>query len=449
MKKSRIRVIVAGLLIATSTNISAFAHSGRTDSNGGHKDNKNVSGLGSYHYHHGEGPHLHPGGVCELQGGASNNSSSSESNTQTKPQETPKPVVDTTKIDKESSRTSGYNKGYEDGCLGNTNSPSSNSSASKYPQEYEIGYKDGYQKGTDKLNEEKKEVETLGSENGFIAGYNDSGNETSSYSGKHESTYTSAFKSAYAKGLEKRNKEIEEVKSDAKILGKKDGYIRNKKTEFEYEGIYSDAYIEGYNEGYTLGEEELKIDIDMQSRKAFLLAIQRLPIDENSYENEFIKEKVLESYKSGEEFRDIQLSVGGKLGSSLEDIKTHIQDLDKITLGIDKLDDSSFLFIDDSNQKKVKQMSLNPKSIFVSGIRTDEAQQVLKEFFTQNLVDKYKDDKSFVDKTDENIKVFKIKRTDKQIKSLPKNLYVSMVYENDFVVKIDILDRKPKGLKSI
>lgn len=42
----------------------ASAHSGGTDSQGGHRDNKNVSGLGSYHYHHGYGPHLHEGGVC-------------------------------------------------------------------------------------------------------------------------------------------------------------------------------------------------------------------------------------------------------------------------------------------------------------------------------------------------------------------------------------------------
>lgn len=42
----------------------AFAHSGRTDSAGGHHDYQNKSGLGSYHYHHGYGPHLHPNGVC-------------------------------------------------------------------------------------------------------------------------------------------------------------------------------------------------------------------------------------------------------------------------------------------------------------------------------------------------------------------------------------------------
>ncbi|MDO5338351.1 MAG: YHYH domain-containing protein [Eubacteriales bacterium] len=41
------------------------AHSGRTDGSGGHHDNRNASGLGSYHYHCGGHPaHLHTGGVC-------------------------------------------------------------------------------------------------------------------------------------------------------------------------------------------------------------------------------------------------------------------------------------------------------------------------------------------------------------------------------------------------
>lgn len=40
----------------------AFSHSGNTDSKGGHHDRK----RGGYHYHHGFGPHDHPGGVCEL-----------------------------------------------------------------------------------------------------------------------------------------------------------------------------------------------------------------------------------------------------------------------------------------------------------------------------------------------------------------------------------------------
>lgn len=49
------------MLSATLTS----AHSGRTDSYGGHHDYRNVSGLGSYHYHcGGYPPHLHKNGVC-------------------------------------------------------------------------------------------------------------------------------------------------------------------------------------------------------------------------------------------------------------------------------------------------------------------------------------------------------------------------------------------------
>lgn len=56
----------------TPFSMEAEAHSGRTDANGGHKDNKNKSGLGSYHYHCGGHPaHLHPNGVCPYQSGIS------------------------------------------------------------------------------------------------------------------------------------------------------------------------------------------------------------------------------------------------------------------------------------------------------------------------------------------------------------------------------------------
>lgn len=60
--------------------ILAAVHSGRTDANGGHRDNKNASGLGYYHYHHGYSPHLHPGGVCPYD-----SLSSTQTTTPTKP----------------------------------------------------------------------------------------------------------------------------------------------------------------------------------------------------------------------------------------------------------------------------------------------------------------------------------------------------------------------------
>lgn len=66
----------------SSPAVVADAHSGRTDSSGGHRDNKNKSGLGSYHYHCGGHPaHLHTKGVCPYSSSTSNSNSSSTKKT--------------------------------------------------------------------------------------------------------------------------------------------------------------------------------------------------------------------------------------------------------------------------------------------------------------------------------------------------------------------------------
>lgn len=41
----------------------SFAHSGRTDGNGGHYNRS----TGEYHYHHGYSAHQHPNGVCPYE----------------------------------------------------------------------------------------------------------------------------------------------------------------------------------------------------------------------------------------------------------------------------------------------------------------------------------------------------------------------------------------------
>lgn len=67
IKKILYRTITLLLLITLFClmSFSINAHSGRTDSSGGHHDNKNASGLGYYHYHCGGYPaHLHPNGYC-------------------------------------------------------------------------------------------------------------------------------------------------------------------------------------------------------------------------------------------------------------------------------------------------------------------------------------------------------------------------------------------------
>lgn len=63
----------------------SYAHSGRTDSSGGHRDNQNKSGLGNYHYHCGGNPvHLHQNGSCPYSSNSEETSikvNSNENNT--------------------------------------------------------------------------------------------------------------------------------------------------------------------------------------------------------------------------------------------------------------------------------------------------------------------------------------------------------------------------------
>lgn len=69
-------IIIAAVMIAAAP---VCGHSGRTDSSGGHRDNRNASGLGYYHYHcGGYPPHLHNNGVCPYRSGSSGSSAASK-----------------------------------------------------------------------------------------------------------------------------------------------------------------------------------------------------------------------------------------------------------------------------------------------------------------------------------------------------------------------------------
>lgn len=66
MKKQQKSALLT-VILCLSLSVTTMAHPGRTDASGGHRDNKNASGLGSYHYHHGYSAHLHPNGVCPYE----------------------------------------------------------------------------------------------------------------------------------------------------------------------------------------------------------------------------------------------------------------------------------------------------------------------------------------------------------------------------------------------
>lgn len=97
-KKKIITILVVSISIILM-GVNVYAHSGRTDANGGHRDNKNKSGLGSYHYHCGGYPaHLHTNGVCPYSSASSKSSTSSSSSSTTKTTATVPSTIDVTEI---------------------------------------------------------------------------------------------------------------------------------------------------------------------------------------------------------------------------------------------------------------------------------------------------------------------------------------------------------------
>lgn len=85
MKRNMKRIISVLMAIVTIICMGnyTYAHSGRTDANGGHRDNNNKSGLGSYHYHCGGHPaHLHTNEVCPYSSSSSLSNSSTSSSTE-------------------------------------------------------------------------------------------------------------------------------------------------------------------------------------------------------------------------------------------------------------------------------------------------------------------------------------------------------------------------------
>lgn len=98
MKKKVFRLIGLLLIVMMTSTSLSFAHSGRTDSQGSHHDYKNVSGLGSYHYHCGGHPaHLHKNGKCPYAAASATSKSTGTAKTKATP--ITKPVVTVKSID--------------------------------------------------------------------------------------------------------------------------------------------------------------------------------------------------------------------------------------------------------------------------------------------------------------------------------------------------------------
>ena len=110
---------------------NAFAHSGRTDSSGGHWNRS----TGTYHYHCGGYPaHSHSGGVCPYKKKKTADDIIKEFNSIGKTS---------------SSSTSSYDKGYKAGLLDGRKENYEHYSDG-YDTGYDSGYEDGYEDGIEK-----------------------------------------------------------------------------------------------------------------------------------------------------------------------------------------------------------------------------------------------------------------------------------------------------------
>lgn len=228
---------VLSLCLITSTSL-VDAHSGRTDANGGHRDNKNKSGLGSYHYHHGYGPHLHTNGCPYTTGTTSSSGGSSSSSSSSVDREEQRRKSE--EREQEEVRSKGYNVGYNDGYSGNM---SDSYYSGNYSDLYEERYDEGYLEGKEKLENEKEAL----TKKGYELGLTGSEIDLTIYNNEE---LKMAYKNGYDQGIiEYKNNKIQEYRDLGLEDGKADKQnedIQNIDEEFKLE------YEQYYNQGQEI-----------------------------------------------------------------------------------------------------------------------------------------------------------------------------------------------------
>lgn len=176
------KIIVISIM--ASFLVFAAAHSGGTDSNGGHYNRK----TGEYHYHHGYSAHQHPGGVCPY---SSSYSSSSRSSTTSK----------STNTSSNTYYNNGYANGYKAGLTAGYNNGAKDAWNNGHAAGYKAGAKDGWN-------------------NGHAAGYK------AGVSEGYENGSKEGWNNGYASGFDKGQAEAVPIANDESIVE-----VSNEKTQ--------------------------------------------------------------------------------------------------------------------------------------------------------------------------------------------------------------------------
>lgn len=338
------KIVIFSFLFTFLFGSITFAHSGRTDSSGGHNcsEKSQAKGLCSgYHYHNG--------------GSSTSSSSSSSSNYSTDkncsdfatydevvnywnskgytatydpenldgwgngqvddgiPCEVPS-GYDKTKINyspeqvqykkEQQDLNNGEKQGYTNGLTDGYKEASSNSDifngSYKYQEGYSIGYDKGYKEGKAKIDAEKIKA----SKEGYAQGKKQNKISIPEKYSTHQSLIKS-FESGF-------NQAIEEKKNEFIDLGYKDG----KKDTYSPPKTEEEIYVQSYHKGYEKGQNELKEKyVEEGYQAAFSLVQYKVPNLTNAKYKEWYKE----GFSSNKEVEKIK-DAGFALGQEGEDL---------------------------------------------------------------------------------------------------------------------------------
>lgn len=321
------------VFLVTIFSVSAQAHSGRTDGNGGHNcsDKSIAKGLCSgYHYHNG-------GGDSSSGGSSSGSSSSGESSSQTIA-----PVKSTynPKVYYDKGYNAGQAKGYENGYSGGQKNVDVNDSNKDYAEGWTAGYEKGFKEGESKKLAEEKEKkdrlngETTGKTDGQKAYKAGKANDAFTYQSNSSDTYKSSYESAFIiawehtrdteschdEGFKQGLLQEDVVATDtceSKEMftffktGHQEGVAERDESEekrLSQEGfatgyaaselsipidVKKESYIISYKEGYEKGFEKRKQEVKSEGFEA---AFETLTISESVYKDQKVFQ---EWYKEG------------------------------------------------------------------------------------------------------------------------------------------------------
>ncbi|CAG9613089.1 hypothetical protein BACCIP111899_02284 [Bacillus rhizoplanae] len=299
IKKGKSFILAAGIAVLVAP-ISAYAHPGNTDANGGHTCRTNCEkwGLqyGEYHYHNKKEPSSNSG---TTQQAPSQDNSAIEAQKQAeanrKAEEEKQRVAEEQRKAEEAKQKAEMEKGQVEGkTAGEKDFQEGKNNVAEYLNGKSDYYKQAFTEAytaTWSLLEQKKVQFEKGKEQGLAQETMD------------DSQVSSEFKANFAEGFQAGNKErTEKIKKEQFELGEKAGKeLAEKKPINMDKADYVKAYEEGYEKGYKSVKEKVE-------KEGYTTAFESydLKVPSKYKKNELLKKWFEEGFKSNKKAAEIR-----------------------------------------------------------------------------------------------------------------------------------------------